>query len=244
MKKSKKFFITGTDTDVGKTVISQAIISALVKRGLTVSVAKPVESGAVKTPSGLLPGDAQTLADAAGLSNNNLNKVCCYSFEEAVSPHLAAHNAGVEIKRNAILSLLKQRENESDVFIAEGAGGFMVPLGNGLLYADIMQSAGYPLVIVALNRLGTINATLLTIEAARKRGLEIRGVVLNKTPKKEWGNAEAIEKYGRVKIIGEFPTVQNLLSSAYSQNGVLKWNPNDSLADLADKYFNMELFYG
>jgi len=200
-----KLFVTGTDTGVGKTVVTRALITAFLKRGLKVNAAKPVESGAERVDGRLVPLDALALVRASG-GQAGLKNVCAYSFPDPVSPHLAAANVNTTIQAEPILSLLNQQAKGVDLVIAEGAGGLLVPLSPKLLMADIVAQSGFSLIIVAPNVLGTINATLLTIEAARQRGIPLNGVILNRTPETELDNAQAIARHGQCPILGELPT--------------------------------------
>jgi dethiobiotin synthetase len=190
-------FVTGTDTGVGKTVVTRALVRALVNRGLHVVALKPVGEG---------PTDAEALAKAAG-RGHRVGEICRYQLKSPVSPHLAARRDGVEIEKEAILALVRYWIRRADLVIAEGAGGLLVPLSDNLNFADLVQAASLGLVIVAPNVLGTINATLLTVEAARRRGIPIAGVVLDRTPSGDLGNAEAIARHGEVPVLGELPTV-------------------------------------
>lgn len=225
-----RVFVGGTDTEVGKTAVARGIVRALVRRGERVAVAKPVESGAALADGEPVPTDALALLGAAR-SSAPLGEVCAFSFPDPVSPHLAAARVGARIDEGAILELLRRCERDAAVVIAEGAGGLLVPLADDLLYADVIARSGYRLVVVAPNVLGTINATLLTIEAARARGIDVAGVILNRTPPAELGNAEAIARHGRVKILGQLPTCDAP-------------DDDDALADLAERYVDLEALRG
>jgi dethiobiotin synthetase len=221
----RAIFISGTDTEVGKTVVARGIVRALVRRGERVAVSKPVESGAELVDGELLPADAMALLRAAR-SGQTLDEVCAFRFPDPVSPHLAAANVGASIDGDAIVKLLRRLAERSPVAIAEGAGGLLVPLADDLLYADVIARSGFRLVVVAPNVLGTINATLLTVEAARVRGIEVIGVVLNQTPAAELGNAEAIAAHGRVPILGQLPSADDP-------------EDDDALADLVERYLDL-----
>lgn len=222
----RAIFVSGTDTEVGKTVVARGIVRALARRGEQVAVAKPVESGAEEVDGELVPADAAALLRAAR-SRQTLDEVCAFRFPDPVSPHLAAANVGAQIDGDAIVKLLDRLAHESQVAIAEGAGGLLVPLTEDLLYADVIARSGYRLVVVAPNALGTINATLLTIEAARARGIDAAGVVLNRTPPAELGNAEAIAAHGRVPILGQLPTADDP-------------EDDDALADLVERHLDLD----
>lgn len=201
-------FVTGTDTGVGKTIVTRALVRVLVDTGMRVAALKPVESGAPEIDGRLVPDDASALIRAAR-SGHDVSDVCAYSFPDPVSPHLAAARVGVTIEKDHILEILKRHRNDFDLIVAEGAGGLMVPLSRTLLYADLIAATGFVTLLVSPNVLGSINATLLTLEAARSRGIEIAGVVLNRTPPAQLGNADAISHHGQVRVLGEFPTVDS-----------------------------------
>ncbi len=219
-------FITGTNTCVGKTLITRGITRALVNRGLEVTTLKPVESGAQMVDGTLLPDDATALMRASK-TDGPLSKVCAYMLEDPVSPHLAAATAGVTIRAEKIVTLIEAGSNASNITLVEGAGGFLVPLSDDTLYADVVERLGLGVIIVAPNVLGTINATLLTIEAARSRSIPIHGVILNRTPERDYGNAEAIVRHGCVPLLGEFSDVE------YGAD-------DDALASMAEATLDMD----
>jgi dethiobiotin synthetase len=199
-------FITGTGTDVGKTVVTRALARALSRRGLKIAAVKPVESGIARRPGEKHPTDAAALRAAAGSIVSD-DDICAYLLDDPVSPHLAAARQGVRIDPARIGAMLERASTAHDLVLAEASGGLLVPLSGELLYADLIAKVGLPLVVVAPNALGAINATLLTLEAARSRGIEVLGVVLSGSPKAELGNAEAIGRFGRTRLLGLLPTV-------------------------------------
>jgi dethiobiotin synthase len=222
---TRSIFITGTDTEVGKTIISRAVVRAFVNRGLTVRAVKPVESGAPTVNGQFLPTDALALKRACK-REGEVKDIYAYAFPDPVSPHLAARRVGKEIEIEPILALIDAEEQGADVIVAEGAGGLLAPLSDDFLYADLVAKTGLELVIVSPNVLGTINHTLLTIEAARSRDISIAGVILNGTAQGDFGNAEAISKYGNVEIIGAFPTTDT--------------EDDDHLANLAEQHIELD----
>ena len=158
-------FVTGTDTGVGKTVVTAGLARALRAQERTVAVFKPVQSGALaEDPDG----------DTALLEAENV-----YAFDAPLAPLVAARRAGVTIELEPILRRAERLGTANDVVVVEGAGGLLVPLAENLLVADLARALGLPLVIVARAGLGTVNHVLLTIEAARARGLVVAAVVLN-----------------------------------------------------------------
>lgn len=174
----RDLFVTGTDTGVGKTLVSAALLRALRSRGLAVAGMKPVASGAARTPGGLCNEDALALAseNSRPWPYETINPYC---FEPAIAPHLAAAEAGVEIRLEPIEQAFRSLQAGSDTVIVEGAGGFLVPLGPGLSFADLPAALGLGVILVVGLRLGCLNHTLLTVEAIEKRGLAFAGWVGN-----------------------------------------------------------------
>jgi dethiobiotin synthetase len=178
-------FVTGTDTGVGKTYVAALIARSLAAQGKRVGVYKPAASGCLRdTQSELVSEDAVALWHAAGCPGE-LDRVCPQRFAAPLAPPLAARAEGREVDAGLLCSGLDYWRDRSDVIIVEGAGGLMSPLGQegdvDLYVADLAADFGFPLVVVAANRLGTINATLQTLLTARsfRGGLSVAGVVVN-----------------------------------------------------------------
>ena len=158
-------------------------------QGKTVGVMKPAETGCAVKGSGLYPKDASLLKRVCG-TDDVMGAICPYCFSEPLSPAVAAKRAGKEVSEGLILRVCRTIARQNDAMIVEGAGGLMVPLSGKYLFLDLAADLKYPVVIVARAGLGTINHTLLTIAAARARGLEIYGIILNRSGAKEAGAAE------------------------------------------------------
>lgn len=170
-------FITGTDTGVGKTRVGSAIVHGLVARGIDVRVRKPVESGCPEVAGELQPQDAASLREAAG-GREPLIRVCAFRLRAPLSPERAAAMEGVALPLGAIAAAC--RDGADDGFlVVEGAGGVLSPVADGALNVDLAIALGLPVLLVAADRLGTINHTLLAVEAITRRGLAIAGVVLS-----------------------------------------------------------------
>lgn len=172
-------FVTGTDTDVGKTAAAVAIVSRLVAAGRRVGVSKPVASG---VPPGSLAtaGDAARLWDAAGRPGT-VADVCPQAFPAAISPPRSARVAGTAVDERRVFDSIELWRRESDLLVVEGAGGLFSPLTDRLLNADVARRLGFPLVIVDRARLGAIGRTLAGVKAARAEGLAIAAIVLSET---------------------------------------------------------------
>lgn len=195
------FFVTGTDTNVGKTFAACGIAAALRRRGVDVGVMKPVASGAAD--------DALALIKASGV-DDPLDLVNPIRLKDPLSPHLAAKREGKVIDLRRIDKAWKELASRHEVVIVEGAGGLLVPIRDGFTMADLAKRMELPLLIVARDALGTINHATLTVEAARSRGLKVLGVVVNRhRPGKpdlaERLNPEAIAEAAEVRVLGSLP---------------------------------------
>jgi dethiobiotin synthetase len=194
-------FVTGTDTEVGKTVVAAAIAAALHARGVAVGAFKPVVTG-VDAPEPGKPGDHVLLGMCTNMAPED---VAPLRFGPPVSPHLGGELAGVEIDPAALVQAAR-RTGAQRTLIAEGVGGLLVPLtSGGYLVRDLAVALGLPVVVVARPGLGTINHSLLTIEAARAVGLAVRAVVLSPWPAEptvmQASNRRTIEALGGVEVV-------------------------------------------
>lgn len=170
-------FITGTDTNVGKTWVGIHLISALLDRKIELVLRKPVESGCDET--NIENTDTYLLAKAAN-QLKNLNNICPNHFIRPISPVRAAKLEGVELTIATLKEQCVVEVGPDNFLYIEGAGGFYSPLCSDGLNADLAEALALPIVLVAENRLGCINQVLLNVEAINKRGLELKAVVLNK----------------------------------------------------------------
>jgi dethiobiotin synthetase len=191
-------FVTGTDTGVGKTVLAAALAAALRADGVDVAAFKPVVTG-LDEPQASRPADHELLAAAAGRAPD---EVAPHRFGPAVSPHLAAELAGTALEPAALVAAA--RGLRADVVVAEGVGGLLVPLTLGYTIRDLAVDLGWPVVVAARPGLGTINHSLLTVEAARAGGLDVRAVVLTPWPTQpsvmQRSNLDAIARLGSVEV--------------------------------------------
>ena len=172
------FFVTGTDTGVGKTLVACSLLRAFANRGLKGVGMKPVATGADPRGDGLVHGDVEKLL-AAGNVAAPRERVNPYCFEPSIAPHIAAAGAGMRIDLDRIEECFNALAARADVVIVEGVGGFRVPLGPGVDMAQLASRLALPLVLVVGLRLGCLNHALLTAEAIAHRGLRIAGWVAN-----------------------------------------------------------------
>ncbi|HEX8524961.1 MAG TPA: dethiobiotin synthase [Tepidisphaeraceae bacterium] len=210
--------VTGTDTGVGKTIITCAIAAALRRAGLRVGVLKPVATGCIKAREGLVSEDAELLAHHAD-SPHPLDIICPQRYLEPLAPAVAAERAQQPVDWAAVQRSIDIISPTSDVLLVEGVGGIMVPLDNRHTVLDLAQWMSAPAVIVARPNLGTINHTLLTARALRSVEVSVAGVVINRyppdsTPVAEETNPRAIERWGKVPVLGIVPETTERMDRA------------------------------
>jgi dethiobiotin synthetase len=209
-------FVTGTGTGVGKTVVAGALCAALAARGDRVAAFKPVVTG-LDEEAGEWPRDHELLAAAAG-GRQSPSDVAPLAFGPPVSPHHAAELAGTAIEPLELASAARAAANGADVLVCEGVGGLLVPLTTGYLVRDLALELDLPLVVAARSGLGTINHTLLTLEAAGTAGLDVAAVVITPWPEEpsdmERSNRDTIATLGDVRVCGLPATAPDRLAEA------------------------------
>jgi dethiobiotin synthetase len=192
-------FVTGTSTEVGKTVVAAVLARTLAAEGKRVAVFKPAVTGLEEEGE----TDHALLRRASGSSQSD-EEIASYRYGPPASPHLAAALAGEEIDPERLRQAARTAAASADAIVCEGVGGLLVPLSPTYLVRDLAVDLGYPLVIVASPGLGTINHTLLTLESARAAGLTVVAVVLNPWPEQpseiEQSNRKTIAKLGNVPV--------------------------------------------
>lgn len=207
---AKGLFVTGTDTGVGKTIVTAALARALRLRGVNVGVMKPVTSGCREQDGELISDDAELLAWAAGFNCDE--DVAPYRLREPIAPADAAKIDGVRVDFGRIAECYRRLAARYEFVLVEGAGGLMVPLNGGMLVADLARHLGLPLLVVARPGLGTINHTVLTCFAATQMELEVRGVIVNRYPAvpglAERGAAHQIGSLCGAPVLGVWPELQ------------------------------------
>ena len=238
-------FVTGTDTGIGKTVLSALLLAELRRRGINAVPMKPVQTGCEtegfrpealgygqngiqslkpKAQSLCVPDLDYSLSMAEmQVDPETYQAMSPYQFEPACSPHLAAEMAGTEIDIAEMVIAARALISDYDFVIAEGAGGVLVPLNQRETMLDLMQALKFPVLLIARPGLGTINHTLLSIRVLRDEGLDIAGVVFVASTDDEPGfieddNITTIEHFGKVPILGSIPYCARLADPAPNYN--------------------------
>jgi adenosylmethionine-8-amino-7-oxononanoate aminotransferase len=209
-------FITGTDTGVGKTIVASAIAQELQRQGIKVGPMKPIQTGAPGEAGVRYSQDLEFMKKALGDHGLELNTPFLfnphvpYLLKEPLAPYVAAKLEGVDIDLSVIRQAYCWLQEHYSFLVVEGAGGIFVPILQDYLFIDLIKDFGLPVVLVGRATLGTINHTLLTLEALRKRNIPIAGVVLNKEVSTPGGiceltNPEVIHAFGQVELLGVLP---------------------------------------
>lgn len=216
-------FVTGTDTGVGKTVVAAALCAALRAAGRRVAAYKPVVTG-LDDPVGGWPMDHELLASATG---GDPAGVTTATFGPAASPHLAAAISGVRLDVESLAAAARRAAQGADVLVAEGVGGLLVPLNETETIRDLAVALALPVVIAARPGLGTINHCLLTVEAARTAGLDVRGIVFTPWPEAptavERSNRETVASMAGVPVSVLGPTTPTTLAEAGAALPAADW---------------------
>jgi len=222
----KGILITGTDTGVGKTVVSAALVYYLRSQGLDVGVMKPVHTGCRFIGSKPIGEDTQLLIRAAGVQDLP-EMVTPYCLEYPLAPWTASQLEGVHIKLFVLLKAYQELRRRHSFLVVEGVGGLAVPITARLSVADLALSFELPLLVVARPGLGTLNHTKLTIEYAKARKIPVKGIVLNETQKRkaelaEKTNPAALTALCNVPILGNIPFIHGLKHHGSGLNRAIK----------------------
>lgn len=198
-----EYFITGIDTDIGKTFITKGLALVQEALGKRAGVYKPLQSGAIKRNSEFLAPDLEAVKELS----SKINTKCSYLLEGEVSPALAARLAGVKIDINKIKSDFKEFSNQNDITFVEGAGGILAPATDNMLCADLIKALDIPVIIVTVPFLGRLNHTLLTVHYAKTNNIDIKGIIINKIPNETNDLAslnfiKELQMYTDTKILG------------------------------------------
>ena len=220
MARRSGVFVTGTDTSVGKTVVSAALLCRY-RRQAAFRYWKPIQTG--------IEQDDDT-ADVRRLAGCGEREVLAEGVRlpDPVSPHLAARRSGADINLDRLMAII-DAQPVADRWIVEGAGGVLVPLNGSELMIDLMVRLGLPSIVVSRSGLGTINHTLLTLQALRARSILVAGVVMVGPPDGE--NRLAIERYGRTTVLAELPPIEPLAPAALERWADTSFDPGGRILE-------------
>lgn len=227
----KGLFITGTDTGIGKTVVTSCLTIGLKKMGFSVCPVKPVATGGVEPEGWLVSEDAlvyQLLADV----QETASELSPYCLKKPASPHLAAKLENKKFQLSKIRESLRILEQRYQYLLVEGIGGWKVPITTKYFVSNLAVDLGLPVIVAAANRLGAINHTLLTLESIRSCEIEPAGVIFTQPvllddPEISENNIETVKTLGNVKILGNIPFLgDNLLQSETSESLWIKVKDN------------------
>jgi dethiobiotin synthetase len=218
------FFVTGTDTGVGKTVIAGALIRAIKILGLRPFGMKPIETGTTPRGNLLMPSDGVFLKDMAQM-DESINHITPYCLENPLSPMVASEMENVSIDAGRIKREFDELMKTYDAAVVEGVGGLLVPIKSDYFVIDLARDIGLPLMVVARPTLGTINHIMLTVNYALKEGLKVAGVIINysRPPEgtlAEETNPQALKKLLPVPFIGVFPHMREMSSEAIDKAAI------------------------
>lgn len=207
MSERSGLFVTGTDTEVGKTLVAAALVHAYRRAGGKAIGMKPIAAGCHRVDGAWRNEDIDTLVEASspGITAEDIN---VYLFREPIAPHIAAARGGTRIHVDRIVARFDALAENADAIVVEGAGGFLVPLGGEANFADLAVALGLPVVLVVGMRLGCINHALLTQEAVAARGLTLAGWVANRVVPDMDAYAENLATLVtllRAPLLGEIP---------------------------------------
>lgn len=225
---ARGFFVTGTDTGVGKTLVTAALLVNAASRGLRAAGLKPVAAGCVRR-AGQLVNDDALLLQAHGNPPLDYGSVNPVALEPGIAPHVAAARAGQDIRAGALADQVRRvAAGAHDVVLVEGAGGWLVPINATETLADLARLLGYPVILVVGMRLGCLNHALLSVAAIRAAGLELAGWVANSTgpPMEAFEeNLEALDSRLPALRLGAVP----FLSQGVTPDQVNTWLDGTSL---------------
>ena len=210
-------FVAGTDTNVGKTIVSAALLCAAKSAGIDAVYMKPVQTGCRRLGKKLIAPDLELVCSIADIhpSEREQQLMAPYRFRQACSPHLAATLERRNVRLANIAKSFDKLKRRHEFIVVEGAGGILTPLSSKQIMLDLMKVLSLPIIVVARPGLGTINHTLLTLRELRRSKLNILGIVINyasDTRKTiiEKNNLKTIERLGNTRIIAELPFMRKL----------------------------------
>ena len=210
----KGYFITGTDTDVGKTIATAVLGLLFQKKGMKVGVMKPVASGGREIEGKHYSEDAIYFKKVLSLTETlqTINPVC---FEHPLAPKVAADQVGRELDLAAVQAAYTRIKGQKDVLLIEGVGGVMVPLRHDYLVLDMIKDFKFPVIIITRPNLGTINHTVLTTSILKQENIPIAGLIFNYMKKQQKGlaertNPQEVQRIANVPVLGEIPFIEDV----------------------------------
>lgn len=213
---TKGIYITGTDTDIGKTAVSAGLMYLLRNNGYNAVYFKAALSGAIEENGKLIPGDTRFACELSGLKEE-YNNITPYIYKTAVSPHLAAKIENKPIDLNVIKDKFNKMKEKYDYVLAEGSGGIVCPLiddkDNTYMLYDLIKELGMNVIVVARASLGTINHTVITVKYIESLGIKVKGIIINGYKENELyekDNIEMIKKLTKIPILGVIPWIKGL----------------------------------
>jgi dethiobiotin synthetase len=216
-------FVTGTDTDIGKTVVAGGLAGALHKQGFNVGVMKPAATGCRTRRKKRIAEDVEFLL-AAAASDDEPELVCPYMLREPLAPEVAAKIEGVRIDSDKIIAAYRELSRRHEVMIVEGAGGIYVPIKKNYFMLDLLPALALPVLVVIRPGLGTINHTMLTCEVLRARKAKIAGLIMNDYPKRpslsERTNPDVLRRYAKAPLLGVIPHLEGVSVSERKVDGL------------------------
>ncbi len=233
---SRGFFVTGTDTGVGKTVVAAALIKAIHAHGMTACGMKPIETGCSLVGKNPCPSDGMFLKKVAGMEET-IASITPYCFETPVAPSLASEMESRPISTEVILERFGELLRRYHAVVVEGVGGILVPIRKDYYVIDLIKELSLPVIIVARPSLGTLNHTLLTVHHALKGGIRVAGVVINFTRRPEGTVAEntnplVLQQLSPVPVLGVFPYLKSLSNEDIEKAALKHLNIEVVLQDL------------
>lgn len=205
-------FVTGTDTGVGKTVVTTTLVTVLRRQGIDAVPAKPIQTGCEDGPGGLVAPDLDFALTRNGLAPDESEQdlMCPCRFRSPCSPHLAADRENDGISIDHVVSAMRRLAEQHQAIVVEGAGGILVPIAGDKTMADLMEALDLPVILVAGTCLGTLNHTLLSLAELSRRNLRVSGIVFNRAGPGPRGyieedNRETLARMGGVPVLADLP---------------------------------------